>query len=134
MKLTFYHKPGCVNNEKQKGILLKRGFSLDERNLLDFTWDRDILTKVFKGYLVSEWFNESAPKIKDGSVRPADLTYDEAIDLILENPIYMKRPIIEFNSRYIVGFSADELELMTGVFLGSLPRGLSGCAMVKNER
>ena len=134
MKLTFYHKPGCITNEKQKGILRKQGFSLDERNLLEFAWDRETLIKVFKGYLVSEWFNESAPKIKDGSIRPAELTYDEAIEVILENPIYMKRPIIEVNNRYIVGFAASELEMMTGVFLGQLPRGLTGCAVAKNER
>lgn len=134
MKLTFYHKPGCINNEKQKGILRKQGFSLDERNLLEFGWDRETLTKVFKGYLVSEWFNASAPKIKDGSIRPGELTYDEAIDLILANPIYMKRPIIEIDNRYIVGFAASELEMMTGVLLGQLPRGLTGCAVAKNER
>lgn len=134
MKMTFYHKPGCINNEKQKRILIKKGFSLDERNLLEEPWDRSLLEKIFNGYLVSEWFNTSAPKIKNGSIKPELLTYSEAIDLILEDPILMRRPIMGVNGKYVVGFGVRELEILSGVFLGHVPAEINSCALVTNER
>jgi nitrogenase-associated protein len=133
MKVTFYHRPGCANNEKQKKILRQKGFLLEERDLLKEQWTRGLIEKVFKGYLVSEWFNPSAPSIKDGSIQPNQLTYDEAIELILEDPINMRRPIMELENRYIVGFSIKDIEFVSGKMLGRVPKGLDNCAMKNNE-
>jgi nitrogenase-associated protein len=133
MNLTFYHKPGCINNEKQKKILRRKGFQLDERNLLEENWDKETLEDIFRGYLVSEWFNTSAPKVKEGLVDPEALTFDEAIELFIQDPILMRRPIIKVNEKYIVGFAESELEKITGVSFKYLPKDIETCARQTND-
>ena len=41
--ITFYEKPGCGGNAKQKALLLSAGHTLDVKNLLAEEWTKESL-------------------------------------------------------------------------------------------
>ena len=38
--IHFFEKPGCINGEKQKSILIEAGNTLECVNMLEHTWSR----------------------------------------------------------------------------------------------
>ena len=45
--VTFYEKPGCRNNTKQKNLLLAAGHNLEEKSLLTEPWKPENLRLFF---------------------------------------------------------------------------------------
>jgi hypothetical protein len=62
-RVTFYGKPGCINNEKQKQLLSSAGHSVDDINILEHPWTRESLKPFFRNLPVPSWFNPNAPAI-----------------------------------------------------------------------
>lgn len=62
-KITFYEKPGCGNNTRQKALLIDAGHEVIARNLLTEPWTAEQLLVFFNGLPVAEWFNRAASQI-----------------------------------------------------------------------
>jgi nitrogenase-associated protein len=58
-QVTFYEKPGCINNTKQKALLLAAGHQLDVHNLLTTPWTPETLRPFLAARPVKEWFNST---------------------------------------------------------------------------
>ena len=114
-KVWFYEKPGCINNTRQKKLLMQAGHDVISHNLLEVKWDKTYLKKFFTGLPVNEWFNNSAPAIKDGLVNPETLDEDQAITLLLSEPILIRRPLMCVGDEYRVGFDADTVNEWIGL-------------------
>lgn len=108
-KMTFYEKPGCINNHQQKKLLQQNGFQLEEKNILTEPWTAAKLLAFFSGLPVDAWFNRSAPSVKSGEINPDLLTAEEAISCMLQNPLLIRRPLIEIGGMRIVGFESDQM-------------------------
>lgn len=113
-KMVFYEKPGCINGEKQKKILEAAGNDLSCVNILKQKWGRAKILPFVAGKLPEQMMNYTAPRIKKGEVIPEKLAFDEAIQLMTEDPLLIKRPLIEVDGLFIQGFD-DEL---LGPYLG----------------
>jgi nitrogenase-associated protein len=113
--VIFYEKPGCVNNTKQKTLLKAAGHTVNARNLLTEAWTADRLQQFFGQLPVVEWFNRTAPLIKSGEVIPDRLDRTTALQLMLEHPLLIRRPLIQSGDRYAVGFAIDEIEAWLGL-------------------
>lgn len=107
--ILFYEKPGCINNTKQKQLLQEAGYEVVARNLLTEAWSTERLLSFFNGLPVSEWFNRSAPQVKEGQVVPERLTAEQAITLMLEEPLLIRRPLMQIGKQQLVGFEADKV-------------------------
>lgn len=108
--VIFYEKPGCINNTRQKKLLLKAGHQLDERNLLTEPWTAARLLAFFNDLPVNAWFNQSAPAVKSGEVDPEVLTAEQAIHCMLADPLLIRRPLMEIGDRKLVGFEPEQVE------------------------
>ena len=126
--ITFYEKPGCVTNAKQKKHLARLGVKLVVRNLLTEKWTPEELRQYFKGYLVSEWFNPTAPAIKHKEIDPERITADAAIERMIADPILIRRPLLDIDGRKILGFNIAEIESLTGKFLYRVEQNISECS------
>ena len=84
--VTFYEKPGCSNNTRQKKLLAAAGHQVVAKDILTETWQAERLRAFFGELAVRDWFNYSAPAIKLGEIEPDTLTEQEALALMLENP------------------------------------------------
>jgi len=126
--VIFYEKPGCANNARQKQLLETAGHRLDVRNLLDEAWTAEGLRSYFGGRPVAEWFNKAAPRVKRGEIDPARLTAEEALALMLSDPILIRRPLIEALGKRVVGFDQPSIDAWIGLAAGAASdRDLETC-------
>ena len=107
--IQFFEKPGCINGEKQKRILIEAGNVLECVNLLEHPWSREELVQFFASNEPDLIMNYTAPAIKKGEIVPAKLQFDQAISLMIENPILIKRPLIRVDGLSIQGFMDERL-------------------------
>ena len=117
--ITFYEKPGCGNNTKQKALLAAAGHEVIARNLLTEPWTEERLLDFFGERPVAEWFNRAAPKVKSGEVIPELLDEREALQLMLDDPLLIRRPLIEADGRKEIGFNQEAIH----TWLGLMPSG-----------
>jgi len=116
--IVFYEKPGCINGEKQKAILLKAGNELQAVNLLTYPWTRETLLPFVGGKMPTAMMNPNAPAVKNGLVNPEHLSFEEAIALMLENPILIKRPLLVVDGLCLQGFGDHRLRPYLGSWDG----------------
>ena len=128
----FYEKPGCINNTRQKKLLTAAGHQVVALNLLTEPWQKDRLRAFFGELAVRDWFNVSAPAIKLGEIEPDNLTEQEALTLMLENPLLIRRPLMQVGNSLMAGFDQQAVddwiglkEVETTLNMESCPRPLA---------
>ncbi|NDY71261.1 hypothetical protein DO021_06845 [Desulfobacter hydrogenophilus] len=114
-QVTFYEKPGCINNTKQKKWLAAAGHVVTEKNILETQWTREKLLLYFGNKPVADWFNRTAPLVKSKTVIPESVNREEALDLMLKNPILIKRPLLRVEDERMQGFSVDAVHAWIGL-------------------
>jgi arsenate reductase len=112
--VSFYGKPECSGNKKQKALLRDAGYMLEERDLLNTSWDQEKLLNFFNGVPVHECINQRAPLISQQRFNPAELTEDELLEKMIEHPILIKRPLIFFRGEYACGFDSPLVKKLLG--------------------
>lgn len=127
--VVFYEKPGCNGNARQKALLEQAGHTLDVRNLLRTPWTRETLLPFLAPLPVSAWFNRNAPAVKRGTIDPDAITNPEAaLALLLEQPLLIRRPLLEVAGETRVGFDPAAIDAWIGL-PGVAPQGnLEVCA------
>ncbi|HEY9829292.1 MAG TPA: ArsC/Spx/MgsR family protein [Stenomitos sp.] len=105
--IIFYEKPGCINNTKQKALLKAAGHTVEAHNLLTQFWTVETLRPFFGDLPVVEWFNYTAPRIKSGEIVPAQLDAEAALNLMLNDPLLIRRPLLQVDEQRLVGFNTD---------------------------
>ncbi|MEM7557464.1 MAG: ArsC/Spx/MgsR family protein [Cyanobacteria bacterium P01_A01_bin.84] len=115
VRVIFYEKPGCKNNTKQKTLIAAAGHELETYNLLTHPWTSENLRLFFGNLPVSEWFNRAAPRVKSGEILPEKLNAENALALMLEDPLLIRRPLIQVEERREVGFDPQMVETWIGL-------------------
>ncbi len=113
--VTFYEKPGCINNTRQKKLLAAAGHQVVAKNLLTEAWQPERLRSFFGELSVRDWFNDSAPAIKHGEVEADKLTEQEALALMLENPLLIRRPLMQVGDTLMAGFDQQAVDNWIGL-------------------
>jgi nitrogenase-associated protein len=103
-ELVFYEKPGCVGNQLQKKLLLELGHRLEVRDLINEQWTAERLRPFFGDRPVAQWFNESAHKVKDGTINIHGVDEAQALKLMLEEPMLIRRPLLQSGEIRQAGF------------------------------
>ncbi len=112
--IQFYQKPGCVTNARQQRILEAAGHTVVTRDLLTEPWTEERLRGFFGSTPVTAWFNPAAPRVKSGEVSPAKLTAASAIALMLDDPLLIRRPLVEMDGQRCVGFDREPVTSLLG--------------------
>jgi nitrogenase-associated protein len=116
--LTFYEKPGCSNNSRQKALLIAAGHMIIARDLLTEPWTAERLLAFFGGRPIAEWFNRASPRLKSGEIIPEQLDTDTALQLMLQDPLLIRRPLLEAKGRKEVGFDQNLIHDWLGLTPG----------------
>lgn len=126
--VVFYEKPGCASNTRQKVLLAASGHTVLARSLLTEKWNAQRLRAFFGALPVAAWFNPSAPRIKSGEVRPDALDEAAALDLMLADPLLIRRPLMDVDGQCRAGFDPEAVDRWIGL-AGTLPRAsIEACA------
>jgi nitrogenase-associated protein len=108
--VLFYEKPGCGNNTRQKAMLELSGHSVEAVNLLEYSWSKEELEEFLGEKSVAECFNPAAPAIKSGKINPLEFTKEEAIAIMIQEPLLIKRPLMKIGTLHIQGFDITTLK------------------------
>ncbi len=134
-KIIFWEKPGCKGNSLQKEILLASGHELDVRNLLTEPWTRETLALFFGERPVVDWFNPSNPLVKSGELNPAAIGDDDALAMMVEEPLLIVRPLMQVGQQRLAGFDVEQVHNWIGLALDSVgPRDPKNCPCVTTGR
>jgi len=131
--ILFYEKPGCINNTKQKKLLVQAGHRVTAYNLLTEPWTKASLRVFFEGLAVPDWFNKAAPQVKSGDIDPQSLSEEEALAAMLADPLLIRRPLMKAGPERRVGFDAQKIQDWVG--LKALPsEDLESCPRTSTEK
>ena len=116
-KLVFFEKPGCLGNQRQKALLTELGCELEVRNLLDEPWTPFTLRPFFVELPVVEWFNLSAPRVKSGEIAIDRLSQQQALALMVMEPLLIRRPLLQLHGVKQAGFVSGAVFDVLGLVL-----------------
>lgn len=125
-RVTFYEKPGCINNTRQKRLLTEAGHQVEARNLLTEAWTPERLAAFFDALPLEQWFNRSAPLITCGALFPEKLDRDQALALMAVQPLLIRRPLMQVGKELRVGFEVEAVHEWIGL-RSSPDDDLEGC-------
>jgi nitrogenase-associated protein len=114
-RVVFYEKPGCQGGTKQKVVLTAAGHEVVAQSLLTEPWTVENLRSFFGDRPISEWFNPSSPRIKSGEVVPAKLDEKTALLLMLQDPLLIRRPLLQVGDRREFGFDVEKIDAWIGL-------------------
>jgi len=69
---------------------------------------------MLKGRPASEMFNPRSPSIKSMGLEPAKLNNGELIDLMLQEPRLIRRPVVRIDGKVYFGADSKILETLLG--------------------
>ena len=125
--VIFYEKPECANNKRQKRLLIDAGVMVIAKNLLTEPWQADKLRLFFGDLAVRDWFNVSAPAIKYGEIDPETLDEQQALALMLENPLLIRRPLMQVGEQRKAGFDQEYVNVWLGLTAVNSEQDLETC-------
>ena len=130
VKVTFFEKPGCAGNARQKAVLLRAGHEVEARDLIGHSWTREELLAFLSQTPVADWFNRSSPRVKSGEIVPGQLEPAAALDLLLADHGLIHRPLMQVGGRREVGFLLNVVDEWIGVRPGDpdWSSGPEGCS------
>jgi nitrogenase-associated protein len=133
--IIFWEKPGCQGNARQKQILLASGHQLEVRDLLIEPWTPQSLARFFGDRPVTEWFNPSNPRVKAGELDPATIPPDDALRMMVAEPLLIVRPLMQMGEERLAGFEVQQVHNWIGLDLDSVgPRDPKHCPCVITSR
>ena len=88
---------------------------LEAHNLLTEAWTKDNLRLFFGDRPVAEWFNKAAPKVKSGEVVPERIDGETALTMMVNDPLLIRRPLIQVGERREVGFDIEIVNNWVGL-------------------
>ncbi|MBS1144961.1 MAG: hypothetical protein H6R14_2367 [Proteobacteria bacterium] len=121
--VTFYEKPGCKGNLRQKTLLAAAGHTVQAKSLKTEAWTADRLLAFLGQLPIASWFNQAAPAVKSGEIVPENLGFEDALHLLLENPLLIRRPLMEVGEERLVGFDIAAVDAWIGLKNIDLPEG-----------
>jgi nitrogenase-associated protein len=123
--ITFYQKPGCRTNARQKQMLEAAGHAVVVKSLLTEPWTAERLRGFFGSTPVTSWFNPAAPRVKSGEIDPATLDAGAALAILLDEPLLIRRPLVEADGQRCAGFDREPVTSLLG---GAADRDLEACS------
>ena len=119
-KIIFWEKPGCKGNSRQKEILLASGHELEVRDLLSESWSEESLARFFGNRPVAEWFNMTNPQVKAGEIIPAEVSREQALAMMVAEPLLIVRPLMQVGEERLAGFQTDQVHNWVGLKLDTV--------------
>lgn len=116
--IQFYQKPGCATNARQRRMLEAAGHTVIAKSLLAEPWAAEGLRGFFGSTSVSTWFNPAAPRVTSGEIVPEKLDAADAIALMLDDPLLIRRPLVDADGRKCAGFDREPVTSLLGVAAG----------------
>jgi arsenate reductase (glutaredoxin) len=81
-----------------------------ERDFFKNMFSREEIETLLHGRPASEMFNSRSPSVKSMGLEPAKLSNDKLIDLMLQEPRLVRRPVVRIGDKVYFGADSKVLE------------------------
>ncbi len=111
-QLTFYSYPSCTSCRKTKHWLKAHQIEFNERHLFRVeTPTREELKYILS--LTTEGIDEilatRSQTFKNLNLNIEEMTVNEVLELLIEKPKLLRRPILVDNKKLVIGYNPGEL-------------------------
>ncbi|AHA78361.1 transcriptional regulator of stress [Bacillus subtilis BEST7003] len=110
-QLTFYSYPSCTSCRKTKHWLKAHQIEFNERHLFRETPTREELKYILS--LTTEGIDEilatRSQTFKNLNLNIEEITVNEVLELLIEKPKLLRRPILVDNKKLVIGYNPGEL-------------------------
>ncbi|CAI6288265.1 transcriptional regulator MgsR [Bacillus subtilis] len=110
-QLTFYSYPSCTSCRKTKHWLKAHQIEFNERHLFRETPTREELKYILS--LTTEGIDEilatRSQTFKNLNLKIEEMTVNEVLELLIEKPKLLRRPILVDNKKLVIGYNPGEL-------------------------
>lgn len=115
--MLFIEYPKCSTCQKAKKFLVRHGIDFEDRHIVEDTPTVDELKQWIEssGLPIKRFFNTSGNVYKEMKLKDKveQLTIDEACELLSQNGMLIKRPLLIAEDTILVGFKEAEYEMLT---------------------
>lgn len=112
--LKFIEYPKCSTCKKAKKYLDELGLEHTDRHIVEERLNKDELLALYQksGLPLKRFFNTSGMKYKELQLKDKlpTMSEDEQLELLATDGMLVKRPIVETETRVLVGFKAVEYD------------------------
>ena len=113
-KVDFYCWVKWNTCRKTKEFLSQRKIEFNDRDFFKDKFNREEIVALLQGRPASEMFNPRSPSVKSMGLDLAKLDNDKLIDLMLQEPRLVRRPVVRIRDKVYFGADSKVLEnLMT---------------------
>jgi Spx/MgsR family transcriptional regulator len=106
-KATFYWKPSCTTCRNARDYLKRLKIEVEERDINKMPPSREFLERHIDEARFLDFVSTRSPVFKE---RPLPSTKAHAIDLMIDQPNLIKRPILINGSNVTFGFDKAEYD------------------------
>ena len=109
--MKIYYNPNCSKCRASLEILNDNELNPDVINYLDTPPTKEELTEILNllGMKAIELVRKGEVEFKTTGLDKADLSNDEVIEIMINNPILIERPIIIHEDRAIIGRPVEKV-------------------------
>ena len=93
-----------------RASLLQKGLDLEERDFFQDRFSEWELRGLLGGRLPSELFSWKSPSFRRLGVSRDELSEDELVRLMIEEPRLIRRPLIQCADEVLIGTDTDAME------------------------
>lgn len=114
--VTFYTYPSCTSCRKTKKWLQTNNINFEEKHLFrqPLTVDEIFFLLSFTTEGLDELLATRSQSYKDLNLNIDDLPLSQVVELIIDNPKLLKRPIISDGKHLVVGYQPEHLKSFNG--------------------
>ena len=108
---TLYHNPRCSKSRAALEYLGQSGLNITTIHYLQTPPDRDTLREILTELQLTprQLMRQSDATYKELNLNDDNLTEDQLLDAMVENPILIERPIVRLNGEAAIGRPLDNI-------------------------
>ena len=91
-------------------MLLQNGVSLDERDFFKDTFSEQEIRELAKDVGISQLFARRSPSLKQMGLADQELTDEKMLELMLQEPRLVRRPLVNLGGKLLVGANLKTVE------------------------
>ncbi|RDY70740.1 MULTISPECIES: Spx/MgsR family RNA polymerase-binding regulatory protein [Halobacillus] len=114
-KLKFYTYPSCTSCRRTKSWLKSQGVDFNEQHLFRETPTAEELRRILSltTHGIDEILAKRSKEFKTLDLDVEDLTLNEFLELVIEKPKLLRRPILTNGDKLVIGYDLDGLRGIT---------------------
>ncbi len=115
MNVTIYHNKRCSTSRKGLAILEEMELDIKVRLYLQEPFTREELKLILEELgITAEDLVRKKEKLYKDNFAQKKYTNEEWIDILIENPRLIERPIVSYNGRAVIGRPLEKINEVLG--------------------